>query len=227
MHSAKTTFIEGITSTKSLFAIYDHLLTEIHLPPEDISDLLRSQIVYAISALDRLIHELVRIGILEIFNNKRKETEKFKNHPFKAQTILSVIKSLKSSTIPSSPDELPEAIINKEIIEKLSFLAFQAPEKIKDALSYIWNEPNKMVILANRMRLAGSTENDRQRFLIQTLQLIVNRRNQIVHEADFDCGAGIRRSITRKEVEDNIDFIQALGISIYEEVTAPICYIKK
>lgn len=225
MLTARNTFLEGLKSTKSLFAIYDHLLNDIHLPAEDISDLLRSQIVYAVSALDRFIHELVRIGILEIFNDKRIHTEKFNNQPFKAQTFLNVMKLLKSSTMPTSPDELPEVIINKEIVDKLSFLAFQAPEKIKDALSYIWNEPHRMIKLANKMGLPGATDNDKQKLLEQTLQLITTRRNQIAHEADFDSATGKRRGIMKDVVEKNIDFIEALGIAIYEEVTSPTCYV--
>lgn len=225
MIAAKQTFINGIQSTKTLFSFYEHLRNVLHIPDDEISDLLRSQIVYAVSAFDRLIHELVRVGVLEIFNEKRVPTEKFKNQPFRAHTFMNVMKSLKSASPPTSPDDIPEVIINKEIIEKLSFFAFQAPDKVKDALSFIWNEPQKMVILANEMKLPGTTDNEKQKKLVQTLQLIANRRNQIVHEADIEPLTNKRRNITRTMIEDNINFIESLGLAIFKVVTDPSCYL--
>lgn len=226
MLTAKKNFTEGITSAKSLFTIYDYLLNSIHLPHEDITDLLRAQIVYSISALDRFIHELVRIGTLEIFEYKRIATQKFNAQQFKGQTILNIKKFLETQPIPTSPDELPSVIINKEIIEKLSFLSFQAPDKIKDALSLIWNEQNKLTILAKQMGLPGNNDNDKKQLLEQTLLLIATRRNQIVHEADIDSTTGKRRVIDRDNVEDSINFIENLGYAIYDVVISPNCYIK-
>ncbi|MDE7347610.1 MAG: hypothetical protein K2N48_12840 [Muribaculaceae bacterium] len=47
-----------------------------------------------------------------------------------------------------------------------------------------------------------------QRLIYQKLKSICNRRNQIVHEADFDTLSGSRRPITRHEVVDTTKFIQ-------------------
>lgn len=227
MNVALTTFADGITAVRNIFPIYDHLEKDLKLPVEVTSDLLRSQIVYTISALDRLIHELVRIGIIEIFNGQRLLTNKFKNHTFKASTLMSIMDTLRSDSLPSSPEEMPEFIINREVVEKLGFLAFHAPDKVKDALSYIWNEPHKMIILAKEMGLRGITDNDKQQQLEQTLQLIATRRNQIAHEADVDDITHGRRTITRDMVSDSIDFVENLGNSIYKCVTSSDCIITK
>jgi len=40
-------------------------------------DLLRSQVVYAVSAFDKLIHDLVRIGMVQIFSGARPATAKY------------------------------------------------------------------------------------------------------------------------------------------------------
>lgn len=225
MNLALTTFTDGISSVKNIFPVYDHLENDLRLPADITSDLLRSQIVYSISALDRFIHEIVRIGIIEIFNGQRISTNKFLNHTFKAGTLMSIMNSLKSGIVPTSTEDIPEFLINREVSEKLGFLAFQAPDKVKDALSYIWNEPHKMAILANRMGLSGATDNDKQQNLEQTLQLIATRRNQIAHEADFDPMTNQRRSITRNMVSDSINFIENLGSCIHSCVTSPDCMI--
>lgn len=225
MNLALATFSNGILAIRNIFPIYDHLANNLRLPTEVTSDILRSQIVYAVSALDRLIHELVRIGIIEIINGQRLPTNKFQNHPFKASTLMSIMASLKSGTTPMSPDEVPEFLINREVSEKLGFLAFHAPDKVKDGLSYIWNESHKMVVLAKEMGLSGPTDNDKQILLEQTLQLIATRRNQIAHEADFDSMTNCRRTITRNMVNYSVDFIENLGNSIHRCVTSPSCMI--
>ncbi len=138
---------------------------------------------------------------------------------------MSIMASLKSGIAPSSPEDVPEFHINSEVSEKLGFLAFHAPDKVKDGLSYIWKEPHKMVVLAKEMGLSGATDNDKQLLLEQTLQLIATRRNQIAHEADFDSMTNCRRTITRNMVNDSVDFIENLGYCIHRCVTSPSCMI--
>lgn len=227
MQEAKKTFIECIDSTRRLFSIYDFLSERIHLSPNEILDVLRSQIVYSVSALDRFIHEIVRIGLLEIFDDRRVCTSKFKAQSFSAQSVKHIMRSLKANKSPITSDDLPENILNKEISHKLITFSFQSPEKIKDALSYIWTEPQKMAVLADKMNVEGNLINDKQKFLEQQLELIVERRNQIVHESDFNPVTGERRNITRDEVKENIDFIERLGMAIFDEITSPSCYKKR
>lgn len=223
MNSALITFSQGISSTRDISHVYNHLKQDLHLPEEIASDLLRAQIVYGVSSLDRFIHELVRIGIIEIFNEQRIPTSKFQNHSFKAGTLMKIMTLLKSKVAPSSPEDVPEIIINREVTEKLGFLSFQAPDKVKDALSYIWDEPHKMAVLANEMGLSGANDNMKQKLLEQTLDVIATRRNQIAHEADYDPMTNGRRSITPEMVQKSINFIENLGKSIHRCVTAPSC----
>lgn len=225
MNTAEQNFSSSIAAVKNIFPIYDHTVNALHLPIELTSDILRSQIVYAVSALDRLIHELVRIGILEIFKGVRKPTSKFENQPFKASTLVSIMSSLRTGAVPTTPEDVPEFIINRELTEKLGFLAFQAPDKVKDALSYIWNESRKSVILAKEMGLNGSSDNDLKRKLEQTLELIVTRRNQIAHEADYDSSISQRRPITRTETEIAVEFIENLGMAICRCVAGASCLV--
>ena len=43
----------------------------------DLTDLLRSQIVMIVSALDLYIHEITRVGMLEVYNGGRPQTDAF------------------------------------------------------------------------------------------------------------------------------------------------------
>ena len=58
-----------------------HTLTAIHnvlgsrtTRALDTSDILRSALVLAVSALDQYVHEVVRLGVLEIYRGRRTHT---------------------------------------------------------------------------------------------------------------------------------------------------------
>ena len=46
--------------------------------------------------------------------------------------------------MPSTPDEIPEVILEKDLYNRLSYMSFQHPDKVVDALSLIWSEPHKI-----------------------------------------------------------------------------------
>lgn len=225
MNNAKNVFLSGITKTRQMSALYDHFINDLHIPHDQVSDILRFQLVYAVSGFDRLIHELIRKGVIEILLNQRVKTNKFLTHPFKAETLLKALEYSDPSYIPTSPQETTEFVVNKEMAEKLSFLSFQAPDKVKDGLSFIWTETQKMAVLADDIGIAGATTNDRQKNLEQKLALIVDRRNQIAHEGDIDPSTNLKRDITKAQAEDAINFVSQLGVSIHKFVTQPTCYV--
>lgn len=222
---AKNIFLTGITQTRQMSALYDHFVNDLHISHDQVSDILRFQIVYAVSGFDRLLHELIRKGVIEILLNHRKKTDKFLAHQFKAETLIKAIEYSDSSYMPTSPQETTEFIVNKEMSEKLSFLSFQAPDKVKEGLSLIWKETKKMAVLADDIGITGATINDRQKKLEQNLALIVERRNQIAHEGDIDPVTNQKRDITKQQAEDSINFISTLGLSIHKLVTDPSCYV--
>jgi len=73
MNSALEQFQSNIQRTRILFGIHDVLKTQT-TGALDISDILRSALVMAVSALDQYIHEIVRLGILEIYRGERNIT---------------------------------------------------------------------------------------------------------------------------------------------------------
>lgn len=225
MDKAKDIFVSGIDQTKQETALYDHFIKDLKIPHNDVSDILRFQIVYAVSGFDRLLHELIRVGVIEMFRGTRIKTSKFLGQQFRADTLLKAIEYSKSSNIPSSPQETIEYIVNKEMYEKLGYLSFQSPDKVKDGLSLIWDEPRKLLSLAKDIGMTGGTDNDKQKILEQKLTLLVDRRNQIAHEGDIDPSTNMKRDITKQEALEAIQFIEQLGLSIYKFVTDSSCYV--
>ena len=67
-------------------------------------------------------------------------------------------------------------------------MSFQKIDRIKDALSYIWDLDHKIPVIMSKMHypFPESTPNANQKFLEKKIDLIVSRRNQIVHEADMN-----------------------------------------
>ena len=76
MYRALTLFKANIEDAKNLTALYEYLENYI-TSPLSFEDLLRAQIVYSVSAFDKLIHDVIRIGMLEIFDNRRPSTRKY------------------------------------------------------------------------------------------------------------------------------------------------------
>lgn len=89
MQRAFEQFDSNIKAIREMDALHNHLVNELKLP-NDLSDILRAQFVYAVSALDKLIHELVRIGMLEAFKNQRMKTSKFKGFSISLETYSKI-----------------------------------------------------------------------------------------------------------------------------------------
>ncbi|WXA81106.1 hypothetical protein LV483_34805 [Pendulispora rubella] len=165
----------------------------------DVSDLLRAQIVLAISAFDTLVHELTRLGMLEAAAGKRTVVDTF-------QRFQVSFESVQLSAGASTLDWL-----DAEIRRKHSFLSFQTPDKVADAIRLIssvslWNSVGSHL---------GKSPTD----IKKELQLIVDRRNKIAHEADGDPSfPGTRWPIDPIMVNRAIDFLEAVGKAIFLSV---------
>ncbi|MNT18464.1 hypothetical protein D3C72_1536760 [compost metagenome] len=137
--------------------------------------------------------------MVEIFLGTRPITNSYSNF----QLTLNQHESIRNpGPIP------PEAVFQLIIERKHSFLAFQDPDKMKEALNYIWNEPYKWQKIATAM---GSNEVT----IKQTLSNIVIRRNQIVHEMDLNLSTGILQPLSYQDTRIMVNFIQNLGNTIY------------
>lgn len=201
MLNAKAVFHKNIRQANELGFLYDHLSSTVAIP-EQFDDLLRSQIVNAVSAFDKLMHDLIRIGMVRIFENKRPSTDKYLNETIAVQHLP----GLAAGTVPPPPVRFEEIVR-----EKLSRFSFQDPNNIADGLSYIWNNNQKWQQIALGLKITDEDVKRKQK-------LIVTRRNAIVHEADLGPVTSQKQAITRAEAEDISNFLLSLGNRICDLV---------
>lgn len=194
MKQAKVVFQALMSQRNVSSTLYDYI--SLNKIPLDASDLLRWQWVLAVSALDKYIHDIVTDGLVEQYINKKPHTPKFDTFQLSMKTIIN---------IQSAP--VPEIAFRNEVIRKNSYLSFQDPDKIADALSFIWNVPNKWDVISRNMATPISSSD-----LKIKLKNIVVRRNQIVHEGD--CLSTnmpmAQQQITASDTQDVIQFITEL-----------------
>ena len=189
-------FNTSVQSIKDLTSTVEHLdsLTTNLL---DLSDLYRSQIVLIVSSLDHFIHEFVLDQMMEIYNGRRFPTNSFQNFQIPISSIL--------NTRPS------DSIVASHIRQKHSWLSFQDPDKIADAIRLIsdkklWEE------VSPAFRLGAGD-------LKTKLKLIIDRRNKIAHEADIDPSfPGRKWPISITDVRETVDFIENLVNEIYAKI---------
>ena len=200
MFNALRLFEKNITESSQLVALFEY--TNEHLPNMNFDDLLRAHFVHAVSAFDKLLHDIIKIGMLEIFQERRQTTPKYLSEGIS----LEIHNKISKATIPPK-----EYYFESEVTKKLSYMSFQDPNKIADGLSLIWIEPYKWQVIANDMGVEMSKART-------TLKTISTRRNQIVHEADINMATGKKYSIEKDETVNVANFILSCGNSIYNSV---------
>jgi hypothetical protein len=198
MKTALDQFHQEIQRVRNLIAIYDYLIADPQ-NSHDASDILRSCIVLGISALDAFIHDVVRIGMMQILRDERPQTQAYKGFKFTLQQIRF---------------DSGYSWLERRVYEENEEKSFQNPHAIAQAIKHIWDPEKKDLWKEVSKELSDISEDQ----IKQRLKLIVTRRNQIAHEADMDKDIPIpmKRLIESKDVKENIDFIENLANVMYE-----------
>ena len=197
MRNAVALFNANILAAKQSGSIYGYLENSV-TSPLSFGDLLRFQIVYSVSAFDKLIHDLVRIGMVETFAGRRPATPKYTNESIS----LKIHADLVAASFPPK-----EHIFEQFLYQKFKITSYQDPDKVADGLSYIWGEGQKWQKIAGQMGLSDSDTR-------KTLKLIADRRNAIVHEADIDPVTKTKYNIAKSECGEITDFLHKCGNEI-------------
>ena len=199
MQTAIDQFHTSISRVRNLGAIFQTLDSQT-TPVLDLSDLLRAELVLAVSALDHFIHELVRLGMLEAYRGNRPRTRRFLGFQVSLESALTGI-----------ADNTEEQWIDSEIRTRNGYRSFQEPEKISEAMGLISDVP----LWKNVSQRMGSTPKE----VKENLRIIIKRRNQIAHEADMVPSPFEERwPINRMMVSDAVDMIEQIAEAIYEVV---------
>jgi hypothetical protein len=202
MHATHSRFTANIGRARDLRALFINLKASTG-SALDLTDILRAAIVSAVSALDTFIHEITRMGMVEIYQNARPRTDAFGRFPISMQNVLLVI---------ATPGDTKW--LEDEIRSQHGWLSFQQPDKVADAIRLfcgkeLWKEVG--------IRLAIDPKSAKNR-----LALIVDRRNKIAHEADMDpTSPGSRWPIDELLVQEVIDRLEQIGDAIFHIVTTP------
>lgn len=199
MTEAYKQFKINIESLHNLTVVYEAFNGKVG--PLDISDMLRAQIVLAVSALDCYCHDVCLEVMLFIFQHKNFETNNsFKNFVISLNTLHQI----------SNSNQMSEKIffLSKEIRRRNSYKSFQEPKNISEALSNIGITKIWVKI--------GVTLNQESIDLQNRLSLIISRRNQIAHESDINpiLGIGDKYSIDDSIVKETIFFLNEIVDSI-------------
>lgn len=169
-------------------------------PVIDVSDIYRAQLVLAVSALDHFIHELVRLGMIDSAKGGRPKTDAYLK--FKLP-VTAMHDALSGASI--------EALMSDAIRKEHSWQSFQKPEKIATAVKLITNKK----LWDDVSTILVSKKED----ICSQLEIIVDRRNKIAHEADMDpTNPGFRWPITQILANNAVDFIDSLAEAIFSVV---------
>ena len=199
MKTAIDQFRTNISRVRNLGTIFGALDSQTTLAL-DLSDILRAELVLAVSALDHFIHELVRLGMLEAYRGNRPRTKRFLKFKVSLENALTGI-----------ADNAGEGWIDSEIRTHNGYRTFQDPGQISEAIRLISNVP-LWVNVSQRMGRAPEE-------VKEELHNIANRRNQIVHEADMIPSPFEERwPIDRMLVSNAVDMLEKIAEEIYNAV---------
>jgi hypothetical protein len=188
----------------------------------DLSDLLRTQLVMAVSALDRLLHAILADRLTAIYLNTEKPTPEY------YEFIVSKIKQFKPKEYKNDPfaslfhqplqtdGSNFESLVRSELKTESLQNYYKIREKFK--LVYSESESSKEGI--------WNAITDRTKYTVgdirQRLDTITERRNKIVHESDMSLDTpNERQPIELSELESTLDFIESIGKAFIAHFAAP------
>lgn len=199
-------FEASIDRCRALVASAEYLRQHAPALKETADDILRAGLAQAVSALDRFVHERIRTSMLDTARGMRNRTTVFNRFPVPLASAL--------DSAPHGPIAM-DAWLSPAITEQHGILSFQRAEKIADAVRLV-RTVEKGLWPAVAAALGESDVKD----LKERLDLIVDRRNQIVHQDDAETASG-RAAIDDKMVTEAIDFLSSVVSEIDGLIDAP------
>jgi len=186
-------------------AFYEKMTEAIPL-----DELLRAEIVLAVSALDCYVHDVVRIGMTRALALSSGEPNAYLNFGVSMQFVKRLLRA-------SSPHDRA-ILLDQEVRRLHGFRSFQNAESISQGLSLlgirsIWDSVGLALGMPSRD--------------VKTrLDLIVDRRNKIAHEGDIDpsLGIGSKYPIDLPTVRQAVSFLESLVKSIHGAIVAEVSF---
>lgn len=189
MRAALAQFQNNFVHVRNLGHLYSALRNQT-TPAVELEDILRAELVMAVSALDHYIHEVVRHFMLEMCNGVLQKTSAY------GYFQLSLDAAHAGISNPGSSQWLED-----EIRLRHGWQSFQHPDRLADGLrlitdSNIWEEISSLTDIS-----VSDLKNE--------LEVIVDRRNKIAHEADVNpASPGTRWPIDLAMVTRAADYLE-------------------
>ncbi len=229
MQEAIKRFRQNISYVDDLGNIHRYLSTTTTSATQlALDEILRAEWVMCISCLDAYIHDLLRLGIIAIHCGQRVKPKKFNSDVKISMQGVSLFIDEISSLVSLSPDlgilnlnfqklitdVAQQQWLENEVTQLYSRSTFQGAQQIELAIQVIsdikiWQELSKLLnIPAEDIK--------------KQLNLIVNRRNKIAHEADTDqailitTGVISRYQISHSDIDTTLQFLKDFAEAFYQ-----------
>lgn len=156
----------------------------------DNTELLRSALVFAVSAFDNLVHQIIRKEILYRISNEL--------------NIFGVLVPIEILSM-SDQDRLKE--IDRYIQNMNGHKSFVDPKKMSEGLRCILHNPWKEI---------AAVHADNDEVIKKRIRLIYSQRNRIVHESDInpDSISPLKFPIELDDTFGAIEYIESVGAAI-------------
>lgn len=173
---------------------------------DEAHDILRFQIVYAMSALDYFMHEIYSFGLIKIFKNENPKTCRYNEYKIPLKLVEKALYDAENI----------DNYLKDEFVEINSNHTFMSSSRIREVLNIISNE-DEFAFVEKRLKEKNIIKNHIR--LDNVLDNIYERRNKISHQTDLNHGDQSRNKISNEDVEYYIRVI----IHLVEELYQLIC----
>lgn len=197
------TFRLSINRIKNRFEIVD--LLRIQHKQDEANDMLRFQIVYAMSALDFFMHEIYSYGLLKIFQNDSPKTHRYYEYRIPLKLLEYALYEAENI----------DQYLRDTFIDINSNFTFMSPGRIREMLNII--SPDDYFAKAEQILKAKNIISPNVR-LDHVLDQIYDRRNKIAHQTDINHGKDDQNTITKDEVEYYIEVISHFVEALYKQI---------
>lgn len=189
MTNSYLTFKRNIDSINTIDNLYVYFNSQVKAL--DLSEILRAQYVLIVSSFDYYIHDIVKEGMLKIFEGQVQSNSNYEQFSISLNALQSILLT--------TDQNQRKQILDNEIRKITSKDTYQAPANVEKALGLI----DLTSIWSTISPEIGKSAKD----IKAELGLIVHRRNKIAHEADINPLTNSKFTIERSTLIEVKEFI--------------------
>ncbi len=193
-------FHKNLESINTIDGIYTYF--ESQVKAIDLTEIIRAQFVLLVSAFDYYIHDLVRDGMLKVFDEEKEPNENYNKFSISLKTL--------NLLLSTDDNNIRRQILDNEIRTVTSKCSYQAPSNVERALA--------LIDIKTIWSFVGKELNMTKDDVTKELGLIVNRRNKIAHEADIDPVTNEKTALDRQTLLYVKDFMTNIVTAIDKKV---------